>query len=54
MFEGTDGFQPKNCTLGYDFELWDKNMLTALKFDARRTKGNDNGVDIIVTLNEGV
>ena len=52
MFDRTDGFQPKNCTSGYDFELLVQNMLTTLKFDARRTKGNDNGVDIIATLNE--
>ncbi len=41
---------PKNCISGYDFELWVQGILTALKFDAKRTKGNDNGVDIIATL----
>lgn len=38
---------------GYDFELWVQGILTALKFNAKRTAGNDNGVDIIATLNEG-
>ena len=52
MFDITDGFQPKNCMSGYDFELWVQSLLTALKFDAKRTKGNDNDVDIIATLNE--
>lgn len=37
---------------GYDFELWVQGILTTLKFDAQRTKGNDNGVDIIATLDE--
>ena len=35
---------------GYDFELWVQGFMTALKFDAKRTKGDDNGVDIIATL----
>ena len=52
MFDKTDGFKPKNCMSGYDFELWVQGILTTLKFDARRTKGNDNGVDIIATLDE--
>lgn len=38
---------------GYDFELWVQGILTALKFNAKRTTGNDNGVDIMATLNEG-
>ena len=50
MSDRTDGFQPKNCTSKYDFQLWAQNMLTTLKFVACRTKGNDNGVDIIATL----
>lgn len=29
-----------------------QSILTTLKFDAKRTKGNDNGVDIIATLDE--
>ena len=37
---------------GYDFELWLQGILTTLKFDAKRIKGNDNGVDIIATLDE--
>ena len=52
MFDRMDGFKPKNCMSGYDFELWVQGILTTLKFDARRTKGNDNGVDIIATLDE--
>ena len=52
MLDKTDGFMPKNCMSGYDFELWVQGILTALKFDAKRTKGNDNGVDIIATLGE--
>lgn len=52
MFEKMDGFKPKNCMSGYDFELWVQSILTTLKFDAKRTKGNDNGVDIIATLDE--
>ena len=52
MFERMDGFKPKNCMSGYDFELWVQSILTTLKFDAKRTKGNDNGVDIIATLDE--
>lgn len=46
-------FKPKNCMSGYDFELWVQGILTALKFNAKRTAGNDNGVDIMATLNEG-
>ena len=38
---------------GYDFELWVQGFMTALKFDAKRTKGDDNGVDIIATLEKG-
>ena len=41
MLDKTDGFMPKNCMSGYDFELWVQGILTALKFDAKRTKGND-------------
>ena len=52
MFEKMDGFKPKNCMSGYDFELWVQSILTTLKFDAKRIKGNDNGVDIIATLDE--
>ena len=52
MFERMNGFKPKNCMSGYDFELWVQGILTTLKFDARRTRGNDNGVDIIATLDE--
>lgn len=52
MFDRMDGFKPKNCMSRYDFELWVQGLLTTLKFDARRTKGNDNGVDIIATLDE--
>ena len=52
MFDRMDGFKPKNCMSGYDFELWVQGILTTLKFDTRRTKGNDNGVDIIATLDE--
>ena len=52
MFDRMDGFKPKNCMSGYDFELWVQSILTTLKFDAKRTKGNDNGVDIIATLDE--
>ena len=52
MFDKMDGFRPKNCMSGYNFELWVQGILTTLKFDARRTKGNDNGVDIIATLDE--
>lgn len=38
---------------GYDFELWVQGFMTALKFDAKRTKGDDNGIDIIATLEKG-
>ena len=51
-FDKGDGFKPKNCMSGYDFELWVQGILTALQFDAKRTEGNDNGVDIIATLDE--
>ena len=53
MFDKTDGFMPQNCMSGYDFELWVQGFMTALKFDAKRTKGDDNGVDIIATLEKG-
>lgn len=52
MFDRRDGFTPKNCMSGYDFELWVQSILTTLKFNAKRTSGNDNGVDIIATLDE--
>lgn len=36
-FDKGDGFKPKNCMSGYDFELWVQGILTALQFDAKRT-----------------
>lgn len=47
------GYQPKNCKSGTDFENWVQRLLTAAGFDARRTGGNDNGVDIIATITLG-
>lgn len=47
------GYQPKNCKSGTDFENWIQSLLTAAGFNARRTGGNDNGVDIIATITFG-
>lgn len=48
-----EGYQPKNCKNGYDFEVWFQGFLNASGFDAKLTSGNDNGVDIIATSNVG-
>ena len=48
-----NGFQPKNCKTGHDFEVWTQGLLTTLGFDAKLTGGNDNGVDVIATCNVG-
>lgn len=45
-----NGFQPKDCKSGHDFEVWTQGLLTSLGFDAKLTGGNDNGVDIIATI----
>lgn len=50
MYEFNNGFQPKNCKSGHDFEIWVQGLLNSLGFDARLTGGNDNGVDIIATI----
>ncbi|MCM1128036.1 MAG: restriction endonuclease [Lachnospiraceae bacterium] len=44
-----DGFHPKNCTTGHDFERWFQGILNIFCFSANLTGGNDNGVDIIAT-----
>lgn len=48
MFD--NGFQPKCCRSGHDFERWTQGVLRALGFNARLTGGNDNGVDIIASI----
>ena len=50
MFNRMDGFKPKNCMSGYDFELWVQGILTTLKFDTKCTKGND-GYLVVITYN---
>lgn len=50
MYGCGNGFQPRNCKSGHDFELWVHGLLTTLGFDARLTGGNDNGVDIVATI----
>ena len=52
MFDKIEGFKPKNCMSGYDFELWVQGLLTSMGFNAKTTRGNDNGVDIIATLDK--
>lgn len=43
---------PKNCMSGYNFELWVQGLLTSMGFNAKTTRGNDNGVDIIATFDK--
>lgn len=38
---------------GFDFELFIQKLLMKYGFDARLTRGEDNGVDIIATIMEG-
>lgn len=52
VFESV-GYQPRDCKTGTDFENWVQGVLTAFRFDAKRTGGNDNGVDIIATTTIG-
>lgn len=52
MFGRMDGFKPKNCISGYEFELWGQGILTTLKFDVKSIKENDDGIDSVVTLDE--
>lgn len=52
MFDRMEGFMPKNCMSGYDFELRMQELLTGMGFNAKLTKGNDNGVDVIATITE--
>lgn len=42
-------FKLSECKTGTDFENWVQSFLTHLGFDAKRTCGNDNEVDIIAT-----
>ena len=51
MFD--NGYQPKRCRTGHDFEVWTQGVLRVLGFDAKLTGGNDNGVDVIakITIN---
>ena len=39
MFD--NGFQPKCCRSGHDFERWTQGVLRALGFNAKLTGGND-------------
>lgn len=53
MNDHDNGFLPKNCKTGQDFEVWTQGLLTALGFDAKLTGGNDDDVDIIAVCNIG-
>ena len=48
MFD--NGFQPKYCRTGHDFERWTQGILRVLGFETKLTGGNDNGVDVIATI----
>ena len=46
-----NGFQPKACKSGTDYELWVLNLLNIAGFNAKRTGKEDNGVDIMAEIN---
>ena len=42
-------FNPRNCDNGIEFEAYVVDYLNKFGLNARRTKGDDGGVDVIAT-----